>query len=1226
MTSASTNPQKAPRSKVMRFDEELQYLVDTLFTCKANLTIALRWFNIYTIRDLHRELGKDDVRRRVRFKDGDENGGEELFDEQEYEDILNICSYLNWRQNCWGRVEKVKIDIRTDTSREGFCDFISLPPMSRKGSDAEGYVMYDPDLALHYEEINKVGQFAPSASTNAGTPPTSATGSASTAAGKPTLTEDERKLNSFNKKFKPQDSTFPAFKAEQDFVRWKTSFSSKILLLYEENILHPNYVAPSLSNGDSQAAMDLHERQNTHLYTLLSDSVTTLVGSRIVMDHVNDGITVWTKLIAHYGDDVAAEERAAQLFEVFTTGEMDPKCTQLEKFSVGFVRLMKEYNNYCKPSQRLDDQQMLTYYERYIRRVPRLRDLKTQMNTTDRLAKSQNQSPMPVATRLQNYLSNTIILDGDYKKGMLASKRHANFGMIYSGDLDISNILDVDVHAAQSIPDGYVDPGITTFDVNATAFAEDDDPLIDEAIEMMTFAIHAAEGHDDGKMAAGRITPKVWDAMTRTQRKAWMQLGRAMREQLLPTGTVLHPPPPRNVGNVVLPGNGVTGTRGRATNMASTTVDTEEAPPFDPSTTRTAYAADMSDMSIINAMKANTHTGTTPSGGLHSSRRQMQVKDPLDPTRLMSNKNVSQRQLIPIPKNNAANLAMTGNDRRVTMAIASPHHMVENRIVSTAMQTAPVVITNRNVSKVLRSAQFPDIPTSTDDGTSPWSVYMTVMRPRPSVWSLSADDLAFILSLIDGGANVGLANPNYLRLLQYVLPSRKINVTGIGNSRLDELRIGTFAGTAMTTCGTQVILIFHEYGEMNTGEDGGQIVHSKMQLEDGGCRVNDRPLRLTGDQNIVPKTDEGYTIPITYVNGLPHIKTTYPTDAEMDTLPHITMTSDIPWDPRRYDEIHTDGRVYTDLNDVTGYYLDDVVGETGEQIIETVVGETGEQVIETEDDDEEQVIETENDDEDSENELPMLVEQEDESVVPGHVVTRDTAEDYYGDYPAIWYRATKIAKVPRSYQQAMVYDNENENTLWMDAIRKEMKKMEALFGNEFQFYNYTHEVQDSWLRLSGNAEFRTFEPLYLSFSYKRDGAKMVEKARVVSDCIEECEPHALCIRNFWIETLRRRIRSDDIIRVFRAGGPFGRYDPNDCFSHTGLCRCTNGGLLALIELIEEGLVENEMGFAMSPAFQLMQARTTRNQGSVEPRIRELSDRVGRAREQVHTDTVCWECI
>ena len=68
---------------------------------------------------------------------------------------------------------------------------------------------------------------------------------------------------------------------------------------------------------------------------------------------------------------------------------------------------------------------------------------------------------------------------------------------------------------------------------------------------------------------------------------------------------------------------------------------------------------------------------------------------------------------------------------------------------------------------------------------------MTIMNPRPSVWSPPADDLAVILGLIDGGANVGLANPNYLKLLQYALPSRKINVSGIGNSCLDELRIGT---------------------------------------------------------------------------------------------------------------------------------------------------------------------------------------------------------------------------------------------------------------------------------------------------------------------------------------------------------------------------------------------------------------------------------------------------
>eukprot|EP00985_Skeletonema_marinoi_P025144 scaffold18198_cov145-Skeletonema_marinoi.AAC.1 len=46
---------------------------------------------------------------------------------------------------------------------------------------------------------------------------------------------------------------------------------------------------------------------------------------------------------------------------------------------------------------------------------------------------------------------------------------------------------------------------------------------------------------------------------------------------------------------------------------------------------------------------------------------------------------------------------------------------------------------NHRVSDTSAKADYyTDIPTSTDDGTSPWSVYMAVMRPRPNVWSLSA--------------------------------------------------------------------------------------------------------------------------------------------------------------------------------------------------------------------------------------------------------------------------------------------------------------------------------------------------------------------------------------------------------------------------------------------------------------------------------------------------------
>ena len=54
---------------------------------------------------------------------------------------------------------------------------------------------------------------------------------------------------------------------------------------------------------------------------------------------------------------MGANERATPLYDLITTREMDPKFTQLEKFSIGFVSLMKQFNVYFKPSERLNDQQ-----------------------------------------------------------------------------------------------------------------------------------------------------------------------------------------------------------------------------------------------------------------------------------------------------------------------------------------------------------------------------------------------------------------------------------------------------------------------------------------------------------------------------------------------------------------------------------------------------------------------------------------------------------------------------------------------------------------------------------------------------------------------------------------------------------------------------------------------------------------------------------------------------
>eukprot|EP00984_Skeletonema_dohrnii_P013274 scaffold5475_cov164-Skeletonema_dohrnii-CCMP3373.AAC.3 len=68
--------------------------------------------------------------------------------------------------------------------------------MSAKTSQ-QRVICFDEDvhhLVDNYEEINKVGEFAPSASANTMALPTSTTGPSSMAAGKTTLTDDKRKF------------------------------------------------------------------------------------------------------------------------------------------------------------------------------------------------------------------------------------------------------------------------------------------------------------------------------------------------------------------------------------------------------------------------------------------------------------------------------------------------------------------------------------------------------------------------------------------------------------------------------------------------------------------------------------------------------------------------------------------------------------------------------------------------------------------------------------------------------------------------------------------------------------------------------------------------------------------------------------------------------------------------------------------------------------------------
>jgi hypothetical protein len=102
--------------------------------------------------------------------------------------------------------------------------------------------------------------------------------------------------------------------------------------------------------------------------------------------------------------------------------------------------------------------------------------------------------------------------------------------------------------------------------------------------------------------------------------------------------------------------------------------------------------------------------------------------------------------------------------------------------------------------------------------------------------------------------------------------------------------MGTIAGKVMTTRGP-IMAIWHQYAY--TGKE--HSIHSSHQMQDFKLDVDDHSVTANGKQRI--KTLEGYIIPLDFEDGLPTLPHTVPTDEDMDSFPHVFMTSDVLWDP-----------------------------------------------------------------------------------------------------------------------------------------------------------------------------------------------------------------------------------------------------------------------------------------------------------------------------------------
>jgi hypothetical protein len=72
-----------------------------------------------------------------------------------------------------------------------------------------------------------------------------------------------------------------------------------------------------------------------------------------------------------------------------------------------------------------------------------------------------------------------------------------------------------------------------------------------------------------------------------------------------------------------------------------------------------------------------------------------------------------------------------------------------------------------------------------------------------------------------------------------------------------------------------------------------QAIHSSVQLEHFKSVVDDRSVKAGGMQRIT--TNEGNIFPLDIIGGLPYLKMHPYTNTELNSLPHVIFSTNVPW-------------------------------------------------------------------------------------------------------------------------------------------------------------------------------------------------------------------------------------------------------------------------------------------------------------------------------------------
>ena len=162
---------------------------------------------------------------------------------------------------------------------------------------------------------------------------------------------------------------------------------------------------------------------------------------------------------------------------------------------------------------------------------------------------------------------------------------------------------------------------------------------------------------------------------------------------------------------------------------------------------------------------------------------------------------------------------------------------------------------------------------------------------KTHIYHVSKHSSSHYGSLIDRGANGGLASSD-VRILERT--GRTVSVTGIGNHELPGLDIVTCAALLNTNHG-KVILIMHEYAYYGRGN----TIH--IEWFQNTC---DHKSYHVGGKQVITFLD-GYATPLQCRTGLMYMNLLgKPTDADLNTFPHVLLTGPHEWDPSVLDYTH----------------------------------------------------------------------------------------------------------------------------------------------------------------------------------------------------------------------------------------------------------------------------------------------------------------------------------